>query len=105
MNLREFRDMLLTALPGKVFHNEAYQQSDNYLVWYEVGKKSLRADNKTAENCHRIAVDYFTKKEYDEFPAELEVIFEDNEIAYDDVEIMYEEDTNYTHYAWSLEVT
>ena len=50
-----------------------------------MGKKSLRADNKTAENCHRIAVDYFTKKEYDEFPAELEVIFEDNEIAYDDV--------------------
>ena len=104
MTLKEFRNILLVALPGKVFHNEAYQQSDNYLVWYEVGKKSLRADNKTAENCHRIAVDYFTKKEYDEFPAELEVIFGENEIAYDDVEIMYEEDTNYTHYAWSLEV-
>lgn len=104
MTLKEFRNILLVALPGKVFHNKAHQQTDNYLVWYEVGKKSLRANNGVAENCHRIAVDYFTKKEYDEFPAELEVIFEDNEIAYDDVEIMVEDDTNYTHYAWSLEV-
>ena len=67
MTLKEFRNILLAALPGKVFHNEAYQQSDNYLVWYEVGKKSLRADNKTAENCHRIAVDYFTKKNMTNF--------------------------------------
>lgn len=105
MNLREFRDILLTALPNKVFHNEAYQQSDNYLVWYELGNKNLRADNKTAEKCHRIAVDYFTKKEYDEFPAELEIVFDENGIAYDDIEIMYEDDTNYTHYAWSVEVS
>lgn len=96
--------MLLTVLPNKVFHGEAYQQTDNYVRWHELGYNSIRADDKMSEKAHRIAVDYFTKKEYDEIPAEIELLFDENEIAYDDVEIIFEEDTGYTHYAWSVEV-
>lgn len=104
MNLHEFKDLLLTILPDKVSHNRAYQQKDNYLVWREMSKNTLRADSVTAESAHVIALDYFTKTEFDDIPEQLEIMFDNYDIAYTDVEIIYDEDRKETHYAWTVEV-
>ena len=63
MTLKQFRDLLLTVT-DRVGHGEHFKDGGNYIVWHEVGKIGTNADNAEAESGFRIAVDYFTKKEY-----------------------------------------
>ena len=102
MTLKQFRDLLLTV-SDKVYHNRAAKEK-SYVVWHEVGKISNAADNVQAESGYRIAVDYYTKDEYNSLPDKITALFDNDEIAADDVVIDYEPDTGYTHYAWTCEV-
>ena len=102
MTLKQFRDLLLTV-SDKVYHNRASKEK-SYIVWHEVGKTGNTADNAQSESGYRIAVDYFTKNEYDSLPDKITALFDNDEIAADDVVIDYEPDTGYTHYAWTCEV-
>ena len=102
MTLKQFRDLLLTV-SDKVYHNRAAKEK-SYVVWHEVSKISDTADNARSENGYRIAVDYYTKDEYDSLPDKITALFDNDEIAADDVIIDYEPDTGYTHYAWTCEV-
>src|SRR5574344_1544408 len=102
MNLERFRDMLLTVTEY-VGHGMHFKNQNSYLVWQEVGTIGLRAENEKTENGYRIAVDYFTKLEYDMTPNLIETLFGCNEIAADDAVIDFEPDTGYTHYAWTCE--
>ena len=106
MTLREFRDVLC-GIPGvSVYHNKAHKADDNYIVWQEVGGISLDGDGIPVEKGVRIAVDFYTKEEYSEIPAQIELILsEHDEICIDDPVIDYEDDTGYTHYAYTAEVT
>lgn len=103
MTLKEFKSLLLTVTEH-VGHGEHFKNAGNYLVWHEVGRISLDADNCSAEKGWRIAVDYFTKDEYDQTHEKISALFECDEIAADDPVIDYEPDTGYTHYAWTCEV-
>ena len=102
MTLKQFRDLLLTV-SDKVYHNRAVKEKA-YIVWHEVGKISNAADNAQSESGYRIAVDYYTKDEYDLLPDKITALFDNDEIAADNVIIDYEPDTGYTHYAWTCEV-
>lgn len=102
MTIKQFRDLLLTV-SDKVYHNRAAKEN-SYIVWHEVGEICSCADNAKSESGLRIAVDYFTKKEYDPLPDKISALFDTDEIAADDVVIDYESDTGYTHYAWTCEV-
>ena len=105
MTLSEFRDVLLTVGNVPVFHNEA-DKSDEYIVWQEVtGNLGIEADGEKAESGLRIAVEYFTKSEYSQVPAEIETkLSMYDEICLDGPVIDYEEDTGYTHYVYTAEV-
>ncbi len=103
MTIKQFRDLLLTVT-NRVGHGEHFKDSGNYIVWHEVGGFNLKADNVQAESGHRIAVDYFTKIEYDETPDKISVLFDCDNIVADTPVIDYEPDTGYTHYAWTCEV-
>lgn len=104
MTLIEFAEALLTVLPDAVFHNEAYQVESEYVVWGETAKISLKANDGKAEAGYVVGLDFFTKDEFSDIPDELEELFEKNDIAYQDVEIIYDEEHKETHYAYTLEV-
>lgn len=103
MNLKQFRNLLLTVT-DRVGHGEHFKDGGNYIVWLEVGKIGINADNSKDENGWRIAVDYFTKEEYDTLPDKISELFDKDNIAADNPVIDYEPDTGYTHYAWTCEV-
>lgn len=103
MTLKQFRDLLLTVT-DRVGHGEQFKDGGNYVVWHEVGKISNTADSAQSESGYRIAVDYYTKDEYDLLPDKITALFDNDEIAADNVVIDYEPDTGYTHYAWTCEV-
>ncbi len=106
MTLSEFKSFLVNGLKKhrvSVYHRKAAKIADNYVVWGEVGKNSLRADGGTAEYSYMAAVDFYTKSEYSSVPDVIEGIFENNEISYGDATIIYEDDTGFTHYAWTVE--
>lgn len=103
MTLKQFRDLLLTVT-DRVSHGEQFKDGGDYIVWHEVGKIGLRAENAESESGYRIAVDFFTKKEYDDTPGRISALFDCDEIAADDPVINFEPDTGYTHYSWTCEV-
>lgn len=73
--------------------------------WQEVKGLSLDSDGVHSENGMRIAVDFYTKKEYSDIPAEIEHILSGNDdICIDDPVIDYEDDTGFTHYNYKVEV-
>lgn len=102
MKLNEFRDILKQAgVP--VYKDYAHKQDGRYIVWYEIKPRSLRAEGGTAEKNSRFGVDFFTKEDVSDIPVLLENIFAQNDIAYSDYDVDFEEDTKYTHYAWTVE--
>lgn len=103
MTLKQFRDLLLTVT-DRVGHGEHFKDGGSYIVWHEVGEIGINADNCEAEKGFRIAVDYFTKEEYDMIPDKISKLFDIDEIAADNPVIDFEPDTGYTHYAWTCEV-
>lgn len=103
MTLKEFRNILL-SIHNKVYHFESSKE-DEYIVWCEVGNITLRADGEIAEIGTRIAVDFFTKKEYSEIPCKiLTTLSNHDEIIVTDDNIDYESDKGYIHYAFTCEV-
>lgn len=103
MTLREFRDVLC-SIPGvSVYHQKAHKSADNYIVWQEV--KGLSLNGVSSEKGMRIAVDFYTKKEYSGTPTEItSVLSVYDDICIDDPVIDYEDDTGFTHYAYTAEV-
>lgn len=103
MILKNFRDILL-SVTDKVYHFESHEEKE-YIVWHELGAKSLRADDSIAETGARIAVDFFTTAEYSEIPEKLgKALSENDEIFVRDYMIDFEEDTGYIHYTYTCEV-
>jgi len=103
MTLKQFRDVLLTVT-DKVYHFESSKEKE-YIVWGEIGQKSLRADGNISETGIRIAVDIFTADEYSELPGKLtKALSENDEIFLRDCLTDFEKDTGYIHYAYTCEV-
>jgi hypothetical protein len=50
------------------------------------------------------AVNYYTKREYDESFLTIESVLERDDIAFDAPEVFYDYDTNVTTYAYNVEV-
>ncbi len=105
MTLREFRDVLCTVPGVSVYHRKAHKAADNYIVWQEIKGLSLDGDGVSSEKGMRIAVDFYTKKEYSDIPEEIRsVLSAYDDICIDDPVIDHEDDTGFTHYAYTAEV-
>lgn len=104
MTLEEIRDMLLAVTPN-VYHYNAYEQPDNYIVWSEDGEsQSLSADDAKEEQSISGTIDYFTKVEFDPTVKQIQVALNNNDICWKLNSIQHEEDTGYIHYEWLWEV-
>lgn len=104
MKPKQFKAVLVAISDVTVHHNKAKKAVNNFIVWAEVGKSRLSADNITAEAAYRYAVDFFTLEEYSEIPAEIDKILEENDIVITDYAVNFEEETGLTHYAYTVEV-
>ena len=88
MNLRDFVNVLL-SVTDKVYQDEAYEEPEEYIVWTLVSDKSMRADGTATESAMRINVRIFTAKAFSSLPAKLKAMFNDNDIAYEDMQYQF----------------
>lgn len=103
MTISKFVKILLEICPA-VYHNEAFQEASEFIVWGEVGETYMHADNVRGEDGTLIAVDILTKKEFSDVPGRLKQIFRENEIIYTGPEIVYHPDTEFKQYAYTVEL-
>jgi len=104
MNLKQFRDLLLT-LTDDVFHYEAWDVSDNYIVWAEeMEKGSSYADDKKVNQTLTGTVDFYTSNEYSPMVTQIQNLLNENGISWKLESIQYEKDPELIHYEWSWEV-
>lgn len=104
MTISEFKGILLNCCDA-VYHFEGHQEKSDYIIWHEIGKRHLHADNGSAESAVRIAVDFFTKREYPEEPEKLECAFSCNGISFRGPDILFRSETNMKQYSYTVEVT
>lgn len=93
--------LIATGIP--TYHNRAFEQTDRYIVWSQVAKLYEHGDNKATHTGWRIAIDFFTTTEYDEVSEIIEKKLESAGISIVDCARDYEEETGYTHYAYTAE--
>ena len=73
-----------------------------YAVWAEISGTNLAADNKAAEGAFTIAVDYFTKTEFDSTIDSI-MTYLSSYGTWSLESVQYEEDTRYIHYELRLD--
>ena len=94
----------LLPLNVPLYHNKAHKQDGAYIVWSEAPTGGLHADGKIRYRSQRIAVDYFTKTEYDGTARTIQAALEVQGFAVDDQIVPdFEEETGYMHYALTAE--
>ena len=103
MTISEFVKILLECCPA-TYHKEAFQENSEFIVWSEVGETYNHADNVRAEEGSIIAVDILTKKEFSDVPGRLKQLFRENEIIYTGPDIVYHPETEFTQYAYTVEL-
>lgn len=105
MTEKEFKNIIAGLSSDIViYHNDTGDlKDDNYLVWQQKSVNRLNTDGITKEKAGIFILDFFTTEEYSEKPAEIDKLLEDNDLVITDYEVMYETDTHYTHYAYTVE--
>lgn len=103
MKLKEIRDFLL-GVTLNVYHQEAWQQHDTYIVWAEdMESGAVHGDNRKIKQVLDVTIDVFTKDEYPEIIPRLQQAFNDEGIPFELLSIQYEPDTKYTHYEYLIQ--
>jgi hypothetical protein len=103
MTLQEFSKVLL-AVTDKVYHLEAWKESDEYIVWQEIQGRSAYGDDGRFATVKRVQVDLFTKEEFPELLDKLLETLEANGVAFDDPVPDYDSDTKVMRYIIQCEV-
>ena len=92
------------TLPGlPLYHNEAFEEEGDYIVWAETTKLYTFAGCRAIHSGWRVAVDLFTREEYGA-EATIEAALSAIGILVSDCQRIYEPETGYTHYAFTAEV-
>lgn len=73
-----------------------------YVVWQELSGNSVAGDNRHSESLCEIAVDYFTKTEFDAVIDDIEAYLQDYG-SWRLESVQFETDTGVIHYEWRLE--
>jgi hypothetical protein len=103
MTLQEFSKVLL-SVTDKVYHLEAWKESDEYIVWQEIQNRSSYGENGRFATVKRVQVDLFTKEEFSELLDKLLETLEENDVASDDPVPDYNKDTKVMRYIIQCEV-
>lgn len=103
MTQQEFKNILLqVGVP--VYHFQAHEESENYIVWACVGRKSIHSDDKTEDYLRRYAINYYSHNEYDDETVDkIHDVLEKNNIFVSDESIVFDDISNMTLYAFTVE--
>lgn len=99
--LKTFGTALAAAV--KAYHYRAPEnEAPGYAVWAELAATSVEADNRHAEGAFTIAVDYFTREEYDDA---IDTICDllDSFGSWVIESVQFETETGLIHYEWRLD--
>lgn len=87
----------------KAYHYRAPENTrPGYAVWQELAGASVGADNRHAEALYDIAVDYFTKTEFDSTIDAIEAFLQEYG-SWRLESVQFEIDTGVIHYEWRLD--
>ncbi len=88
-----------------VYHLEAHEQTDQYIVYAEDGQAdSLWADGKMQRQAIQGTIDYFTKAEFDPIIKEIQKALNNAGVSWRLNSIQYEDSTRYQHHEWVFEI-
>ncbi len=97
--------LALMTVGVPVYHLEAHEQADRYIVYAEDGQAdSLWADGKMQEQAIQGTIDYFTKTEFDPIIKEIQKALNDAGVSWRLNSVQYETDTRFQHYEWIWEI-
>lgn len=99
------RDALKRVMDD-VFHYEAYEKKNKYIVWKEETEANSHvADNKKDVQVLQGSIDYFTKEDVDENVDKIQASLEIMGISFRLNSVQYEEETGYIHFEWIWEAS
>lgn len=106
--LKSIREVL-KKITDNVWHYEAMDQPDKYIVWAEDSEgNSVEGDNKKINQSIRGTIDYFTKEEFDQNVDKIQEALREKGISFylNSVqnESEYDSGSGYVHYEWVFEV-
>lgn len=102
--IRQIEEILLT-ITDKVYHYEAMDSPDQYIVWAEeMEGSSVEGDDRKINQSIQGTIDYFTKSDWDENVEKIQKALKENCISFYLNSVQIEEDTGYQHYEWVWEV-
>lgn len=97
--------LALMTVGVPVYHLEAYEQTDKYIVWAEDSQAdSLWADGRMQEQAIQGTIDYFTRAEFDPNVKKIQKALNDAGVSWRLNSIQYEDTTRYQHYEWVWEI-
>lgn len=95
----------LLSVSEKVFHYEAYKQTDSYIVWAEDSEgDSVEADDQKVNQSIQGTIDFYTKTDMDPMVDEIQNALIAAHISFYLNSTEYEDETQYIHYEWVFEV-
>ena len=101
--IRQIEEILLT-ITDKVYHYEAMDSPDQYIVWAEeMEVSSVEGDDRKINQSIQGTIDYFTKSDWDENVEKIQKALKENCISFYLNSVQIEEDTGYQHYEWVWE--
>lgn len=104
MTLQTVKEALLTVT-DKVFHYQAWEQPDKYIVWAEDAESgAIYANNKKQIQTIQGTIDYFTKEESDQNVRAIQSVLNDKEITWSLNSVQHEQESGYIHYEWVFEL-
>ena len=98
------------SIPDKVFHYNAMNQVDKYIVWAEDSEgDSVEGDDRKINQSIQGTIDYFTKQEFDENVDRIQEVLKSSCISFYLNSVQYESrddsGAGYIHYEWVFEVS
>lgn len=103
MTLQEFRDILLTVT-DKVYHLEAWQEQEEYIIWQETGGRSLYGSGRRCATVKKVQVELYSRKEFTDTLDRLLDTLEEHEIAFEEPIPDFDPDTKKMRYIIECEV-
>lgn len=102
--LKNFGAMLATV-ESNCYHYFHLVENAPYIIWAETGEAdSFHSGNHKTEQVIDIAVDYYTKTEFDKAIDDLQSLFDANEWRWSLDLVAYEDETNLIHYSWGVRI-
>lgn len=100
---------ILRRITPNVWHYEAMQQTNQYIVWAEDGEgSSVEANDRKTEQSITGTIDLFTMTEFDPAADAIQDVLKENRISFYLNSVQYENRDDgyagYIHYEWVFEV-